>query len=89
MIVGSCFGLLYFNKEKKAYEMTSLSVHLCLPLITFERIGNFYKIRHGSHAIGDDLDSIIFNPIASTILKWLRFRLLRWMQNLCLSVLDY
>jgi hypothetical protein len=28
------------------------------------------------NAIQGDLDAIFFNPISSTILKWLRFRLL-------------
>jgi hypothetical protein len=34
-----------------------------------------------SYAIEDDLDVILFNPIASTIPKWQMFKLLRWMQN--------
>jgi hypothetical protein len=33
-----------------------------------------------------DLNTIIFNPVASTIPKWLMFKLLRQMQNLCQSM---
>jgi hypothetical protein len=29
-------------------------------------------------AIQDDLDAVIFNPIFSTILKWLRVKVVRW-----------
>jgi hypothetical protein len=35
------------------------------------------KILYGSNDIEDDLDSILFNPVASTISKWLMFKLLR------------
>jgi hypothetical protein len=39
---------------------------------------NFY----GSDDIEDDLDSILFNPVASTMSKWRKFKLLRWAQLL-------
>jgi hypothetical protein len=39
---------------------------------------NFY----GSDDIEDDLDSILFNPVASTMSKWQKFKLLRWAQLL-------
>jgi hypothetical protein len=35
---------------------------------------DFREVWLGSDAIQGDIDSIIFNPIASTILKWLRFK---------------
>jgi hypothetical protein len=38
------------------------------------------EILYGSDAIVGDLNAITFNPIPSTILKWLRFRIVRWMQ---------
>jgi hypothetical protein len=48
----------------------------------------FYEIRHRGLVIEGDVDVIIFNAIASTILKW-TFRLLRWVQNLYQSAFDY
>jgi hypothetical protein len=51
------------------------------PSITFEQISTFYEIQHRRHAAGHDLDVMPFNPIASTIPKYM-CRLLRWMQNL-------
>jgi hypothetical protein len=59
------------------------------PLITFEPVGRFYEIQQEGHATEGDLDSISFNNIASTILKWVMFRLLRWIQNLHHSSLDF
>jgi hypothetical protein len=50
---------------------------------------NFHEIQQGGHAIEDDLDTIIFNPIAPTILNQKRFELLRWMQKLHQLALDY
>jgi hypothetical protein len=47
---------------------------------------DFHEIRQAGHAIEDDMKAIIFNPIASTILKWLKFKLLRWMQYIHQSV---
>jgi hypothetical protein len=35
------------------------------------------KMLYGSNDIEDDLDSILFNPVASTISKWRMFKLLR------------
>jgi hypothetical protein len=35
-------------------------------------------IWYGANAIQVDLDAIIFNPISSTILKWLRFKFAGW-----------
>jgi hypothetical protein len=40
----------------------------------FEPHVDFYEIQYGANAIEGDLDAIIFNPIASTVLKWLRFK---------------
>jgi hypothetical protein len=33
------------------------------------------------NAIQGDLDKVIFNPISSTILKWLRFKVVSWRQD--------
>jgi hypothetical protein len=37
-----------------------------------------HDIGQEDDAIQGDLDAIIFNPIASTILKWLGFKFVRW-----------
>jgi hypothetical protein len=37
---------------------------------------------YGGDVIEGDLDALIFNPIVSTILKWLRFKFSMWMQCL-------
>jgi hypothetical protein len=50
---------------------------------------DFHEIQQGSHAIEGDFDAIRFNLIASTILKWQTFKLLRWNQNLHQSKRDY
>jgi hypothetical protein len=49
---------------------------------------DYSEIWKGDRAIEDDLYTIIFNPVASTIIKWWMFGLLRWVQNLCQLVLD-
>jgi hypothetical protein len=54
---------------------------VCVTPITFETLIDFHEIQHGSHATEDDLESIFLIPIALTIPKWLKFKLLRWMQN--------
>jgi hypothetical protein len=37
---------------------------------------DFYEIQQEGHAIEGDLDAIIFNAVAATILKWRTFKLL-------------
>jgi energy-converting hydrogenase Eha subunit F len=39
---------------------------------------NLDEILYGGDGIEDDLDSILLNPVASTIPKWRTFKLLRW-----------
>jgi hypothetical protein len=39
---------------------------------------DFLEIWYAGGAIQGDLSAIIFNPIALTILKWLRFKFVRW-----------
>jgi hypothetical protein len=39
---------------------------------------DFHDIPQGGNAIQGDLDAVIFNPISSTILKWLRFKVVSW-----------
>jgi len=39
---------------------------------------DFHEIWYGGNAIQGDLDAVIFNPISSTILKWLRFKVVSW-----------
>jgi hypothetical protein len=38
------------------------------------------KILYGGDDIEDDLDSMVFNAVASTIPKWRTLKLLRWVQ---------
>jgi hypothetical protein len=45
-------------------------------------MADFYEIHQEFHATTDDLDAVIFNIEALTILKWRTFKLLRWIQNL-------
>jgi hypothetical protein len=40
------------------------------------------EILYGGDDIEDDLDSILFNAVASTIPKWRTFKLLGWVQLL-------
>jgi hypothetical protein len=40
---------------------------------------HFDEILYGGVTIVTDLDVITFNSITSTILKWLRFKCVRWM----------
>jgi hypothetical protein len=49
---------------------------------------DFYENQLGGHAIEDDLDAVLSNPVPSTIPKWRTFKLLRWMQNLHQSTWD-
>jgi hypothetical protein len=52
-------------------HVVCLSFRLCVPpLITFEKMVEFHQIQHGVRAIESDFDSIIFNQVASTIVKW-------------------
>jgi hypothetical protein len=42
---------------------------------------DFHENWYTGHAIEGNLDTIIFDSIASTIPKWQTLKLLRWMQN--------
>jgi hypothetical protein len=55
-----------------------LSVCICAPIITFEPV---YENLYGVDAIEGDLDEKTFNPIPSTTLKLLRFKVVRWMHH--------
>jgi hypothetical protein len=50
---------------------------------------DFYEIQKKGHAIEDDLGSVLYNPVSSSIPKWRKFKLLRWMQNLHHSTWDH
>jgi hypothetical protein len=55
---------------------------VCLsPLITFEINGNLDEILCGGDAMVGNLDATTFNPIALTILKWLRFKVMMWVHH--------
>jgi hypothetical protein len=43
-------------------------------LINLKRLGDFDKILSGGDGIEDDLDSVLLNPLASTIPKWRTFK---------------
>jgi hypothetical protein len=59
------------------------------PLITLEPISRCLWNSAGGHTIEGGLDTLIFNPIPLTVLKWRRFKLLRWVQNLHHAALNY
>jgi hypothetical protein len=42
------------------------------------RLVDFHEIWYGGNAIQAELGAIIFNPISSTILKWLRYKGVSW-----------
>jgi hypothetical protein len=73
------------------FQNTNMSVSVCVSPINklLNQLADFHIIQQGGHAIERDLESIIFNSIVSTILKWQKFKLLSWMQNLHQSVLNY
>jgi hypothetical protein len=55
-----------------APPMVDLSNHqsvclVCPPLITLNRLVEFHEIWYGANAVHGDIDSMIFNPIASII----------------------
>jgi hypothetical protein len=52
----------------------SVCLSACPPIITLNGLVDFREIWYRSNAIQDDLNAIIFNPIASIILKLLRFK---------------
>jgi hypothetical protein len=80
-------SLLSFKKLKGGlWHCQSVCVsHLWL----LNQLVDFHEIPQGGYAIGGDLDAIIFNFIALIVLKWRRFKLLRWVKNLHQSPLDY
>jgi hypothetical protein len=50
------------------------------------RLVDLDKILNGNYDIEDDLDSMLFNPVASNISKWRTFKLLRRVHLLNRSV---
>jgi hypothetical protein len=65
--------ILYCGNDIKGdFDHSKMAV--CPPLITFEPLCRFHEIWYGGNAIQGDLDAIIFNPIASIILKLLKFK---------------
>jgi hypothetical protein len=60
-------SLFNFKLVEKAYEIASLSVRLCPPLLTFKPISTFHDIQQGGRATEGDLDAIIFNVVSSNI----------------------
>jgi hypothetical protein len=47
---------------------------------------HFHEIQKKGHVTEVNLDVIVFNPIVSTILKWRKFKILRWLHR---SARDY
>jgi hypothetical protein len=74
--------LAYFPKMKVGL-WDRLSV--CPPLITFELLGKSSWYLVGGWCYSRVFDAIIFNPISSTILKWLRFKVVSWRHDFQLS----
>jgi hypothetical protein len=48
-----------------------------------------YEIQQEGYANEDDLDTILFNAVCSTVSKWWAFKLRWWMQKLCQSVWEH
>jgi hypothetical protein len=46
---------------------------------------HFHEIWYGCNDIQEDLNAVIFNSIASTILKWLQFKFVSWRHDFQLS----
>jgi hypothetical protein len=68
----------YFPKMKVSLSNhQSVCLSVCPPLITLNRLLELHEIWCGGNAIQGDLDVIILNPIASIILKLLRFKVVR------------
>jgi hypothetical protein len=63
------------NGIKGDFDHSKLAV--CPPLIILNRVVDFNEIWYRGNEIQADLDAIIFNPIASIILKLLRLNVVR------------
>jgi hypothetical protein len=55
-----------------------LCLSVCPSLSTFEPHGRFNDIWQGDDATQGDLYAVFVNPIPSTILKWLGFKVVSW-----------
>jgi hypothetical protein len=53
-----------------------------------KQFADFYEIWQACDAIQGDHDAIIFNTIASDILKYLRYKTVRWMHQPCSSLVE-
>jgi hypothetical protein len=51
---------------------------MCSSLTILNQLVEFHEIQQEGHSTEGDLDPVIFTPIASTILSWMRFKLLMW-----------
>jgi hypothetical protein len=51
---------------------------MSVALIPLNRLVNIHDIWYGGNAIQVNLSAVIFNPISSTILRRLRFRVVSW-----------
>jgi hypothetical protein len=74
---------LFFRQA--VYEHGNHGGMLCLccrPHQLFDLLVDLCEIQYRDHAIEGNLDTIIFNPVSSTVPKWGTFKLLRWMQNI-------
>jgi hypothetical protein len=64
MCLARQYGMRYLaclpiKDRRDAYEITSQSVRLCAPTITFEPVSRLYQLQQGGHAYKFDLDSIL------------------------------
>jgi hypothetical protein len=67
------FSLISKNESKLIKSPVCLSV--CLS--PTNRLVYFHEIWYGVKTIEGNLDAIILNPLASIILKWLRFKVVK------------
>jgi hypothetical protein len=55
-----------------------MSLSVCTPYQYFNQLIGFHEIWFAGNAIQGDSDAVIFKSMASTILKWLRLKFVRW-----------
>jgi hypothetical protein len=60
------------SKKESRFITSPVCLSVCVSSINC--MVNFHEIWYGGDVIQGDLDAIIFNPIASNILKWSRFK---------------
>jgi hypothetical protein len=94
-----CNKITYYrgNFEINLTILSSLLIILLFLLLTclwvcpiiIQPTDRYYEIKYRRCAIEGDLEAIKFNPVASTIQKWRKFKIQRWIQNFHQLTWDY